>query len=115
MSHFYQEVGENIRFYRQLRKITQAELGARTKFDQSYVGKIERGEINVSLETVEKIADSLQINPNQLFEKRLPKTNDTERVHLEKINLLLAGKSSKELRHIQRIIKEILLLKEIEE
>ncbi|MCY9659520.1 helix-turn-helix transcriptional regulator [Paenibacillus chondroitinus] len=114
MSYFYQEVGRNIRFYRKLRNLTQADLGGRINFDQSYVGKIERGEINVSLETVEKIADSLQIIPNQLFENKQKLKSEAERVHLEKINLMLTGKTSKELKHIQHIVKEILLLQECE-
>lgn len=115
MSYFYQEVGRNIRFYRKLKNLTQADLGGRINVDQSYVGKIERGEINVSLETVEKIADSLQIIPNQLFENKQKLKSTTEREHLEKINLMLAGKTSKELKHIQHIIKEILLLQDCDE
>ncbi|BCG60448.1 helix-turn-helix domain-containing protein [Paenibacillus sp. URB8-2] len=112
MSYFYKEVGQNIRFYRKLRNFTQEQLGERTNFDQSYVGKIERGEINVSLETIEKIASSLDVLPNNFFERKQEVNSDAERAHLEKINLMLVGKNSKELKHIQKIINEILLLKE---
>ncbi|SEO72688.1 helix-turn-helix domain-containing protein [Paenibacillus sp. OV219] len=61
-------VGKKIRLYRKAMNLTQDELGEILHIDQSYLGRIERGEINVTLETLWKISDALQINPSQLLE-----------------------------------------------
>jgi transcriptional regulator with XRE-family HTH domain len=110
LSKFYKQVGQNIKFYRKFRNYTQEELAHMNDLDQPYLSRIERGEINLSLDTIEKIANSLRVQPNQFFDRQ--EKSESERTYLEKINLMLDGKNSKELRHIQRIINEILLLKE---
>uniref|UniRef100_UPI00403EDEAF helix-turn-helix domain-containing protein n=1 Tax=Paenibacillus sp. FSL R5-0744 TaxID=2921656 RepID=UPI00403EDEAF len=37
-----------MRLYRKARKLTQEQLGDRLQIDQSYLGRIERGEVNIS-------------------------------------------------------------------
>lgn len=46
--------------------ISQEDLGLGCDLDQSYIGKIERGEVNVTLETLLKIAHYLKCRVSDL-------------------------------------------------
>ncbi|CAN7201612.1 helix-turn-helix transcriptional regulator [Paenibacillus sp. LjRoot153] len=111
MSKFFAIVGKKVRFYRKAAKLSQEELGALLNIDQSYLGKIERGEINITLETIQKISEVLNIYPHQLFEVVEEKTNKEKSEILNKIDLLLVNLKIDELKTIYRIIKDILLFK----
>lgn len=63
-------VGNMIRKYRRANKYTQEELGEILQIDQSYLGRIERGEINITLDTLFKIANSLRVKPSELLEDK---------------------------------------------
>lgn len=60
-------IGKKIRYYRTLRSLTQDELAERIGSTGSYIGRIERGEQNVKLATIEKIATALELNVFVLF------------------------------------------------
>ena len=61
-------LGSQVRFYRRLRDMTQVELaiaaGYKTK---SSINKIERNEVDVPLERLEKIANALRVNKEALL------------------------------------------------
>lgn len=61
------QVGERIRHYRNLKGLTQEQLAELVDTYGTYIGRLERGEQNVQLETLEKIADALQISVYALF------------------------------------------------
>jgi transcriptional regulator with XRE-family HTH domain len=71
MSHVDAKVqfGERVRELRQKRGWSQEEFAAHAELDRSYVGCIERGERNVSLENICKIADALGVSPAAFFDK----------------------------------------------
>ncbi|AQQ54041.1 helix-turn-helix domain-containing protein [Planococcus lenghuensis] len=48
--------------------ITQESLAIRAELDRSYVGAVERGEKNLSLLNIEKIANALDVDLSYLFE-----------------------------------------------
>ena len=48
-------------------KLTQEALADIAGIDRSYTGKIERGESNVSLVNINRIADALKVEPAELF------------------------------------------------
>jgi transcriptional regulator with XRE-family HTH domain len=50
-------------------KLTQEALADIAGIDRSYTGKIERGEKNVSLANINRIADALKVEPAELFRK----------------------------------------------
>ncbi|WP_410512872.1 helix-turn-helix domain-containing protein [Paenibacillus sp. BR2-3] len=60
-------VGTRIRALRKERGLSQEALGEKGGFHFSYIGQIERGEKNVSLLNLNKIAESLEVNLIQLF------------------------------------------------
>ncbi|MEC2799057.1 helix-turn-helix transcriptional regulator, partial [Bacillus thuringiensis] len=67
MSNFLKLVGENIRILRKKRGLTQEELAERINLQQAYIGGIERGERNISMLTLQKIAVGLEISPDKIF------------------------------------------------
>lgn len=62
-------IGEQIRYYRTMRNLTQEEIAERIGSTGSYIGRIERGEKNVKIETLEKIADALKVNVLLFFQQ----------------------------------------------
>jgi transcriptional regulator with XRE-family HTH domain len=50
-------------------KLTQEALADIAGIDRSYTGKIERGESNVSLVNINRIADALKVEPAEFFRK----------------------------------------------
>lgn len=114
MSNPYLQVGKKIRLYRKARKLTQEELGEYLKIDQSYIGRIERGEVNITLETLYKISNALRINPFQLFEdEKNGRPQKSKSEILDKIDTLLIPLTADELQGIHRVIKEVLAFKNI--
>ena len=59
--------GERLRQLRLARDWTQEELAARSGLHSTYVGGIERGERNVSLDNILKLAHALGEHPPALF------------------------------------------------
>ncbi|MDB5335838.1 MAG: anaerobic benzoate catabolism transcriptional regulator [Planctomycetaceae bacterium] len=60
--------GQRVRELRKEQGYSQESLGAACELDRTYIGGIERGERNVSLENIKGIADSLGITLAQLME-----------------------------------------------
>jgi transcriptional regulator with XRE-family HTH domain len=60
--------GETVRAHRKARGLTQQELATKTGLNRSYIGGIERGGRNVSLQNVLRLAIALEIPPSQLLQ-----------------------------------------------
>ncbi|MBI3359263.1 MAG: helix-turn-helix transcriptional regulator [Nitrospirae bacterium] len=50
-----------------MRGITQEHLAEKAGLHAKYVGQIERGEINTTIQTLAKVADALGVNISELF------------------------------------------------
>lgn len=62
--------GETLRAYRQAAGLSQEGLAAVAGLDRTYVGGVERGERNVSLVNIVRLAEALSITPSQLLVDR---------------------------------------------
>jgi transcriptional regulator with XRE-family HTH domain len=60
--------GARIRAARKARKLSQEAIALSSDLDRSYLGRIERGEANVSLVNIERIAEALGVSAGELFE-----------------------------------------------
>jgi transcriptional regulator with XRE-family HTH domain len=60
--------GAHLRELRQKAGLSQEELADLAGLDRSYIGGVERGERNVSLVNIHKIARALKIRPGGLFQ-----------------------------------------------
>ena len=67
MSDINKEVGFRIREVRQERGLSQEKLAALADLHRAYIGQIERGEKNIGLKNLEKIAKALHVNIKDLF------------------------------------------------
>jgi transcriptional regulator with XRE-family HTH domain len=61
--------GQTIRKLRQKRGMTLAELAKRAHIHPSYAADVERGERNLSLLNILKLAPALRVHPSKLFRK----------------------------------------------
>lgn len=61
-------VGERLRFYRNQKGFCQEELAEKAGLHNTYIGQLERGEKNATLESVEKVAKALDLPLEALFE-----------------------------------------------
>ena len=66
-SQFLRDVGDRIREARQGRKWTQADLAERCRLHRTYIGSVERGERNVSILNLRRIAKVLRVALTALF------------------------------------------------
>jgi PAS domain S-box-containing protein len=64
---FKQTFRENLKQLRKDRDLTQIELSEKSGFEASYVGKLERGGADPSLESIRKICGTLDIEPEELL------------------------------------------------
>jgi len=68
MSDIAQLIGERIRMYRTRKKLSQDALGELAELHGGYIGQLERGEKNATLESIEKVARALDLPFEVLFE-----------------------------------------------
>ena len=61
------QFGENVRRLRKLKGVSQEQLAFDAELDRSFVGQVERGERNLSLLNIHRLADALGIPPEHLF------------------------------------------------
>ena len=62
-------LGERIRAQRKACRISQDALALACSLDRSYVGRIERGEVNITVEKLYRIAGELACEPSSLLPK----------------------------------------------
>ena len=67
MSDINKEVGLNIRKIREDKELSQEKLAALADLHRTYIGQIERGEKNIGLKNLEKIAKALRVNIKDLL------------------------------------------------
>lgn len=60
----------NLKHYRQARGLTQAALAAAMDVDRAHVSAMERGQQNVTLQTLQRVAAHLDVAPAKLIEER---------------------------------------------
>jgi transcriptional regulator with XRE-family HTH domain len=59
--------GKKVAELRKQSKMTQEALALKSDLDRSYLSGIERGQRNVSLVNIYKLADALDIQPSEFF------------------------------------------------
>lgn len=69
-------VGRNIRAYREGKGVSQEAFADALEVHRTYMGGIERGERNLTLRSLERLAERLQLDPLVLLQDAPAKDND---------------------------------------
>ncbi|MDP3721913.1 MAG: helix-turn-helix transcriptional regulator [Candidatus Omnitrophota bacterium] len=99
-----QQIGTRIRTYRKLARLTQEQLAERADLSPHFLGFVERGQANPSLDSLVRIASALGVQLDELF--RFPKEEAQEvRERLQEIHRLLKYRTPQEVRMVKHIIE----------
>ena|SRR4030065_1184715 len=71
------ELGARIRELRKSAGFTQEELGEKADLNYKFIGELERGQVNVSLDSIVRIAEALGVKTGDLF--------SAEKIPLQKV------------------------------
>ncbi|MDC5420973.1 XRE family transcriptional regulator [Acinetobacter pittii] len=61
------KIGQLIRKKRKEKEISQEKLALLCNIDRSYLGRIERGEVNITILKLYEISNILETNPKELL------------------------------------------------
>ena len=67
MSELSIAFGQLVRKHRKEQNISQEKLALLCNLDRSYMGRIERGEVNVTLERLYELASALEVDVKELL------------------------------------------------
>ncbi|MFJ6207746.1 helix-turn-helix domain-containing protein [Lysinibacillus sp. NPDC092081] len=104
-------VGMNIRTIRKSQNMTIDELAEKCDFQSPYLSDVERGERNITLQTLNRILDALQVEPGSVLIPDSSKTTEErENIKEELLKILfntLEDKDEGDIRMLLNISNEI--------
>lgn len=106
MSQITSIIGQRIKNYRLSLHLSQEKLAELASCHPTYIGQIERGEKNATIESIFKIVSALNISLEKLFEKIDKTENDKNNIPLECYNYI-SCKNEKEQEIIFSLIKAL--------
>lgn len=106
MSDIAKVLGQRIRNYRTAKGLSQEKLAELAGCHPTYIGQIERGEKNATIESIEKISAALNLSLSKLFEKLGKHEDGTGSIPLECYEFLSA-KTKEEQEHLYRVLLEM--------
>lgn len=106
MSEIAKTVGQRIRNYRTQLGYSQEKLAELSGCHPTYIGQVERGEKNATLESIEKIANALGVSLSTLFEMIGSSENRKANIPLQCYELI-ASKTPSEQEQIYKILIEM--------
>ena len=66
-NQFLKKVGSRIKHFREQKHLSQEYLALKANMDRTYIGGIERGERNISILNLKKIANALEKPISEFF------------------------------------------------
>ncbi|QTB25649.1 helix-turn-helix domain-containing protein [Lysinibacillus sphaericus] len=110
MDNLVKLVGTNIKEIRKLKKLTQEELAEKSGLQTSYLAGVERGDRNITIQTLEKITEGLDVAPSSIF--KFDTLNYNNKFYEKKeliiiLQNLIEDKSEAEVRLVLNIANEI--------
>ncbi len=104
MSDIAKIIGQRIRNYRTQKGLSQEQLAELAGCHSTYIGQLERGEKNATLESVEKIASAMDISLSELFDKLGKSGGDNIAA---KCYDLVASKNEAEQKQLYKMLQEM--------
>ena len=106
MSDIAKVLGQRIRNFRTAKGLSQEKLAELSGCHPTYIGQLERGEKNATIESIEKISIALDIPLSTMFEKLGPVQTTARSVPLECYEFL-SSKTRAEQEQLYRILLEM--------
>ena len=106
MSDITKILGQRIRNYRTRKGWSQEKLAELSGCHPTYVGQVERGEKNATIESIEKISVALNVSLSVLFEKLGVEGTEAHSIPLACYEFL-SSKSKDEQEQLYRILLEM--------
>ncbi|MBP3674149.1 MAG: helix-turn-helix transcriptional regulator [Oscillospiraceae bacterium] len=106
MSEIAKAIGQRIRNYRTARGLSQEKLADLCGCHPTYIGQLERGEKNATIESIDKIATALDVSLSKLFDKLGGRDDGSRDIPLECYEFLSA-KTKEEQEQLYRILLEM--------
>ncbi|MEG6589304.1 helix-turn-helix transcriptional regulator [Paenibacillus barengoltzii] len=103
-------LGNRIRAIRNAKGLTQQNLADLSGLDYRYIGAIERGERNFSIDTLEKVLTALKISLNELAYSDIEQS-EKDFVRWEAIDQFIAsteGLTDEQIEILRRVNQEVL-------
>jgi len=75
VTELQQILAQNVKHYRKAKGIHQAQLGEQTGIGQARLSRIENRQLDVGVQTIEKLAQGLNVSPSTLLFDRSNKEN----------------------------------------
>ena len=114
MSTLNKLVGEQLRLIREAKRLTQAEVAERTGKDgisKSRISDIERGQTNVTLNSLDMLLKALEVAPHELFDFRkfaeLPGIDD-KKSKLDILNHMLLERTPEEIQYVVKTAQQFI-------
>ena len=103
-------IGERLRHKRQELKYSQEVVAEKANLHPTYIGQLERGEKNATIESIEKICIALDYPMEELFSKIIISNTSDETANL--CYSLILSQSPKTQSKIYEILKQLIDLKD---
>jgi transcriptional regulator with XRE-family HTH domain len=94
-------IGERLRTFRKKQGLSQDKLAEKAGLHNTYIGQVERGEKNITMESLQKIVNALEISFEELF-RNVNTAQTPNSIPADCYNMILS-----------RPTKEQLLIKEV--
>jgi len=91
MANILEKIGSRIRTHRKQAELSQQALAERANVSYKYIGEIERGQVNLSVEILLKITGALNVEAGELLGEK------KEAARLSKAKYILSELPEKEL------------------
>ncbi|MCP4351048.1 MAG: helix-turn-helix transcriptional regulator [Desulfobacterales bacterium] len=99
-------LGKRIKSLRRFRGMTQEELGEKANINYKYLGTLERGEKQATIEILAKIADALDYDLHELL---VFEHEDDVKILKKRIADMINIADSNQIRMIYRVVKTLIM------
>ena len=113
MDNISQQLGNRIRTIRTTLGISQEELAIKSGISAAHLGQIERAEKSPTVETLDKVANALDVSIYDLFLFDEKIEDDNNNATLNKITAQLSSLSQDEQTELLKIIKNVKAFKNV--
>ncbi|MGR6763090.1 helix-turn-helix domain-containing protein [Paenibacillus sp. T2-29] len=109
MAELRKQIGTRIRAIRNAKGLTQQNLADIASLDYRYIGALERGERNFSIDTLEKVLTALNVSISELmFSKEHMTTDETIRQEaIDEFVALTSRLNDEQISILRRVSKEV--------